>query len=638
MTRNELFHRQGRLTVQARGMWFTAGGAKGSFGYYPHLKDEAGFPVYPDTQVKGDLLMAVRWLLQLDGQGLDPGLEQLLFGRSGDEQSALLCVTDLELTPEDRAAIGDPAGLFCVKPRIKINESTGAVQKHMLVNKEMAFLEGRSLCAELFLGPFADEPTLDRCRVLLDQAATLLSGFGAFRSRGYGRGEVSIAWESIQRVTTPETDAPVSPDLTLGRFTYCLRSETNLRNKPVTQGFSQSIETREHVAAEQVRAWFAGTYRALYGIWPTLEEMAGLRIGSLYPAGDDGRSGPVPCRPPAMTTLRREILGPGEGLWEYVDMHGRHAPGGGNEQDGVDGLGDDSGLYYGKSKALGRGAFVDDAPVPRVWETPIHARMRNSIDEQFSTLEEGGLFSQEFLPRGQVFAGTVTLDEPDSEFGRRAGFILSSVPARIKGCRLAPEIRPLAGPGEDQNPTAHLVTTPIPFQPELLGPDNALTLAAEPAYNATLRRHRRNRVVIRPGSILDREVPNRTAPWSGFGKTLNGLSSPTAPRTGATPRPKTSSTQLPKALQTLVTAGAISRSQAGFLRGLCHFRLDDDGITNILNQRLDKLQQKQDDPRYILYKAVKDEKSLDEKHLLIDQVLDALHEEWWSQKKKGKQS
>ena len=42
----DLYLAHGKLTVKAKGYWFTAGGAKGSFGYYPHLKDDEGFPYY----------------------------------------------------------------------------------------------------------------------------------------------------------------------------------------------------------------------------------------------------------------------------------------------------------------------------------------------------------------------------------------------------------------------------------------------------------------------------------------------------------------------------------------------------------------------------------------------------------------
>ena len=42
------------LSVTAKGYWYTAGGGKSSFGYFPHLKDRNNFPIYPDTQLHGD--------------------------------------------------------------------------------------------------------------------------------------------------------------------------------------------------------------------------------------------------------------------------------------------------------------------------------------------------------------------------------------------------------------------------------------------------------------------------------------------------------------------------------------------------------------------------------------------------------
>ncbi|MBF0556755.1 MAG: hypothetical protein HQK96_19745, partial [Nitrospirae bacterium] len=56
---------RGRITVSASGYWFTSGGEKGAFGFYPHLKDEVGNAVYPDTQIHGDLRMAAQWLMNL---------------------------------------------------------------------------------------------------------------------------------------------------------------------------------------------------------------------------------------------------------------------------------------------------------------------------------------------------------------------------------------------------------------------------------------------------------------------------------------------------------------------------------------------------------------------------------------------
>ncbi|MCX7634715.1 MAG: hypothetical protein N2Z74_03100, partial [Syntrophales bacterium] len=60
-----LLYACGVLRVTAQGLWFTAGGDKGSFGFYPHLRDRRGLPVYPDTQLHGDLRMAASWLQHL---------------------------------------------------------------------------------------------------------------------------------------------------------------------------------------------------------------------------------------------------------------------------------------------------------------------------------------------------------------------------------------------------------------------------------------------------------------------------------------------------------------------------------------------------------------------------------------------
>jgi len=90
----DLYLAHGKLTVKAKGYWFTAGGAKGSFGYYPHLKDDEGFPIYPDTQIRGDLLMAVKVLRNILKQPTDPAIDDF-WNIQGKEEAFAFFVSDL---------------------------------------------------------------------------------------------------------------------------------------------------------------------------------------------------------------------------------------------------------------------------------------------------------------------------------------------------------------------------------------------------------------------------------------------------------------------------------------------------------------------------------------------------------------
>jgi len=189
--RNQLYLGNATLTVDAYGYWFTAGGEKGSFGYYPHLKDHEGYPIFPDTQIHGDLRMSVKWLKNLGDDITDEAINKI-FGLEGNEVASLLRVTDLELTDDSKR--NWHTGLYQIKTRIKINDEKQTVEEHMLVDHEISYLEGKVLTAQLWLGYFKDENELKNAQNLINKAAGFLSGFGGFRSRGYGRGKIEITW------------------------------------------------------------------------------------------------------------------------------------------------------------------------------------------------------------------------------------------------------------------------------------------------------------------------------------------------------------------------------------------------------------------------------------------------------------
>ncbi|MCP4107478.1 MAG: hypothetical protein GY749_18365 [Desulfobacteraceae bacterium] len=83
MENKNLFLAKGKIKVSAKGYWFTAGGEKGSFGYYPHLKSPDRYPVYPDTQIHGDLRMSASWLSDLCHPTVSKDMTELIFGNPG---------------------------------------------------------------------------------------------------------------------------------------------------------------------------------------------------------------------------------------------------------------------------------------------------------------------------------------------------------------------------------------------------------------------------------------------------------------------------------------------------------------------------------------------------------------------------
>ncbi|HDH05633.1 MAG TPA: hypothetical protein ENH01_07965 [Nitrospirae bacterium] len=252
---NKLFLAKGTLRVAAKGYWFTSGGEKGSFGYYPHLKDKRGLPVFPDTQIHGDLKMSAGWLKSLDSSVKDDLIAEV-FGRGGEESDrnlhprpSRLYISDLVVN--DGAASGN---IFDIKPRIEIEEDKRTAKKHMLVSLEMSYLEGKKLEAEVYLGYFDNRTGLDNAKKLVEESAQLLSGFGAFRSRGYGRGEMELEWEEDIAIEYKDTDKCDS------EFIYYLEALVNFRNKPIEPGSYQNIETLKHITSDQLRGWFVNAY------------------------------------------------------------------------------------------------------------------------------------------------------------------------------------------------------------------------------------------------------------------------------------------------------------------------------------------------------------------------------------------
>ena len=387
-----------RLAVEPRGYWFTAGGEKGSFGYYPHLRDAAGRPLYPDTQLRGDLRMAADWLVSLGAA--DQELVTLLFGSGGgeyerDPRPAGLLVGDLVFAEASRER-WEP-GRFEVKSRIMIDDATRTVAEHFLVDLELARLDGLNLTAPIFLAVPATK--MEAAQKLVGELLPLLSGFGAFRSRGYGRGTISLG-----AFRACGTDPASDKDLSFGRpYRYALEALVNVRLKPVDPGSAQVLTTRLALAPEQLRGWLANAWRDECGAWPEPVLLERVRFSPLYPAPDTN----VLAFPPLMSTLK-DAEGKVRDTWQ-------------DKRDEKDADDAPDNFFAGKVKPLAGGLVTEKGgwfPVmPEI-------RFRNAMDARFVTTKNG-LFAQELLPAGTIFTGTVEFDKKLSKEERERHWALA---------------------------------------------------------------------------------------------------------------------------------------------------------------------------------------------------------------------
>jgi hypothetical protein len=579
---DRLFLAKGTLTVEARGYWFTAGGEKGPFGFYPHLKDADGRPVFPDTQVHGDLLMAARWLSGVDG-GIDKSRVEQVFGRPGANGKALLRVSDLELT-EDHKTGKTPDSFFQTKPRIRIREDAGTVERHMLVEREHAWLDGRVLRAEIWMGYFTDEEEMAACKTLVAEAAGFLGGFGGSRSRGLGRGTATVEWGDDE-VVAPT--GPVEPEVP-ATFGYFLTALTHFRNKPVERGSTQVVGGMTCVRADQLRGWFVRAFRDVYGQWPEPGQMASLRFPALYPS--DGQTD-RPGFPPPMSTLRNEN-------GEVRDLWGASpAP-----DDTFNN--DEENFFRTKTKPLPGGNFVTaDGPRAAILPTTlVEQRFRNAMDATFTTIDDG-LFVQELIGRGTCFGGVFRLTDPTSDFAAKAFRLLSRVRPDVKGTlfesRVVPSVAVPQTPAPDK---PVLVIDPIRLETGRTPDDgDQISVGVEKRFNAMLGRPRRNRLVISPGSVLRRpDTVDAVIAWPGFGGPIDAP----APEKPEKETPPVEAKE--PSLTTEKPEWVITRSQAGLLRDYLHPGRSESEIRKNLKDRIEKYQAKSEEKLAGLLAAVLD--------------------------------
>ena len=537
-----------RVEVVAQGFWFTAGGEKGPFGYYPHLKlqrDDHLLPYYPDTQIMGDWRMACTWLSKLSPTDFPDDRVEWLFGKKGAPLAGRLNCNDLELVDETNI----PG--FVVRTRCGIENISRVNKEHMLVSREYAWLDKRTLSADMVLGYFSNEDEIELAKNMLAESAYLLSGFGAFRSRGCGRGCVSLKDWQFQKILPPEN--PIIDSNTTGHYLYALEAKSNFRNKRLNPARTQLLVSEKKISNRQIAAWFVRTYHWIYyDRWPDIKDMACLKFSTIYPSIKTADT-VIPAYPPAFSTIRYE---------DGTILDSPKKPE--DEQDG------ESHTMHGKAKPLAQDMFVTNTASPGIFQVKTEQRFRNAIDNNFSTKETRGLFTQELICQGTWFAGYVTITPvPGKEaFASQAKWIIENIPPVISGTFFSPMLRP--GPIQTDCADVHLLIEPLHFSKENAKSFTQYRLGIIRSYNTMLKRPRQNRIVYEPGSLMSTNVPvaYKSIPWKGHEQTINTAS--------VNPMDKEMPPDVPSSPQKLILCAAIknlSRSQMGNLRMLIEMDL-----------------------------------------------------------------
>lgn len=571
-----VFLAEGLLKVRARGYWFTLGGEKGSFGYYPHLKDPQGLPLYPDTQLKGNLRMALRWLWNLNGQKEDTRDEKLdlIFNR--------VLVTDLVLKNPHQWR----PQRWQVKPRIEIEEGKRVVKGHMLAFSELAYLDGLELQAKVYLGYFTEDEREMFLKIKddLSEAVSLLGALGGSRSRGYGRGEFTLQWQQDMEFYYEGQEDPPS-----GEVLYLLHCLVNFRNKPIKPGSYQNVTTLLHISQRQLRGWLTRAYQMLFGQWPSVEDMSSLQLWDLYPTAGPFLSVPAP----------RSLLKTSDN--RFVDTFSRRPSPEVSEENTQEAM------FMTKTKPPGEGTFILLKNPPEAFVVSPQARIRNHLGDDFMSLKEGGLFVQEFLPEGTSFSTLLRFKDRGSEFSRRVWFILKTLLPRMKNCLFRAEALTFEPPqSEDQWAVLY---EPVPFKEGFLDTEELPWMVDEssPApkayrpggpfckiqsvfeYNEALKRPRRPKIVVAPGSVVKADLaPDATLSRWWFDKEIKaperGPERPTLERPSEEVSPEI--TRMADNLRDL------TRSQIGILRGLLEPYGDPEVLKRELQDRIDKYAKK----------------------------------------------
>ncbi|MEI6315159.1 MAG: hypothetical protein WCO89_09835, partial [Syntrophus sp. (in: bacteria)] len=503
---------------------------------------------------------------------------------------------------------------FSIKSRIQIDDDTRTVAEHFLVDLELAFLEGLTLNAPIFLGPLGEDE-LPTAKTIVQEAARLLSGFGAFRSRGYGRGSVTIDWD--------EAEKSKAEDFTDPSVIISLKALTHVRSKPIDPGSAQKIATALAITPEQFKGWLAKAYFTIHGNWPTPEQMAAIHIGTLYPSPAPG----VQTFPPPMTTLQNEAKA-------IQDLHGASL----EERKNAKMNQEEENFFATKTKPLRSGWFVTDGT--EAHEFRAGRRMRNNIDNTAFTTTEAGLFVQEYLPSGVIFSGRLSLAACKDDFAKQVKDILKGIYPTIKGALFTVSLHPDGASQNENGP--RLVTEPFPYQANTRTPTDTISLATQRQYNTTLRRPRRPLPVVMPGSVLQSaafgECRNVAVSWCGFSQSITSMP---FQESFAAHHVSEKQDKLPPVDKNLhKPLRKFTRAQAGQLREMLHPKLSDKALTDSLDHRIEKYTGKEKSHGHLkdILASVKKELN-DGGRQVMNSYVQALLEEYaliqWEKKQKG---
>jgi hypothetical protein len=584
---------KGKINVKAKGYWFTSGGEKGSFGYDPHLKDEKGCPVYPDTQLKGNLKMAFRWLNESNNQ---------IFSR--------VYVTDLELSkPEEWDKMR-----FQIKPRITINPETNTAKEHMLAFLEMAYLEDLNLEADIYLA-YLNETEKEDMKLKINQSLSLLGGMGAFRSRGYGKGEFSIKWDE------PILIEPASEPIDSEVFYYVLTPLVNFRNKFIEPGSYPNLSTLYYILDIQLKGWFVKAYHELFNIWPTPQELSSINFTSLYPCLIE--EGKVTLAVPPPVSILKDEKGTVKEIVEKEDAEAEPKK---------------PAFFETKAKPLPSNAFITLEESPRYFYLKTSWRVRNSLDDYFLSSNES-LFAQEFIHRGQSFGGIIKLKDI-GEFTKKAYFIFKNLYPAIKGCLFRPEIKPIEKTPQSSLTDNYLVKEPLPVDLDLLNKRGRISLSTIRSYNIEKNRPRRPLVTIKVGSIVKIHREGLTIPWEGKDRELQPLTFNADSKKDNSEKNEINeineinekARDLAEKLYTTIT-----NSQIGNLRLFCNKHIPKENIDKQLNHLKEKYNE--DEDRKGLYTCIESflKKDRDQMTQFIERLIEEIRILKFRGKKDAKQ-
>jgi len=550
MTDNGLHVLKIRLKIKARGYWYTAGGEKGSFGYYPHLKRKIGdqfYPIYPDTQICGDLLMAAKWLSGCDPTNFPAEQTGSLFGEEGSQFPSRLTVSDLELCQKDRERW--TRDQFVVRSRCEIEESTRTNKEHMLASLEYAYLEGYHLEAWLYMGYFKTESEALSAKALITESVKLLSGFGAFRSRGYGRGKIQFSEkdDKLEHKLLSFVPGIGNAKLSPGTYYYGINARTHFRNKAINPARTQLLVSEMQISPRQLQGWFSRVYKDLFSKWPTPEQISTLIFTTCYPSLQE-KDKITPAFPPPFSTLKFE-----DGT--ISDRFGHNDPPNETNHIEVD-------AKRQKCKPLPSGIFLTNENPPRQVMVKTEKRIRNAMDGSFVT-SLSGLFTQELIYQKTRFVGKVTITpSSDTEFTENAGWILQNVWPKINGTFFLPINSPVASSETIKNSPAWILTEPLALNMDHLNWASQYRLGVIKNYNTALenKRPRRNRIVLWPGSIMTGDCENHAQIWHGASQNIPEVDTNIRAAQGTVMAPGSSSISIPDDVKNM------TRSQIGNLR------------------------------------------------------------------------